>query len=191
MIDREPTPDEAERLDTHTSKLDVCGSPFYVRAHTRGSLHTPTPTHTHEKSSRHANPIEREEYMCVRLIVRPYLPYFSIVADATYTLFHYFRVKARSLSVPPSRFRLYVFPRRYACSLIFCSAETLLIDSLFFTRASALPRWMAIGWNRSFTQREPTIRFESFVSCSVEEDIEETRTWLEKGPQELEEIDKY
>lgn len=70
MIDREPTPDEAERLDTHTSKLDVCGSPFYpASAHARFTAYTYTYTYTytHKKSSRHAKLTEREEYVCSRM----------------------------------------------------------------------------------------------------------------------------
>lgn len=87
--------------------------------------------------------------------------------DATCTPFHYFRVKARSCVFPLPVFRYTFFLAvTYACSLIFCWAETALIDIFFFSfeRASTLSRWMAIGSNRSFTQREPTaIRFESIV----------------------------
>lgn len=143
------------RLDTHTSKLDVCGSPFHVRAHTRGSHTHLRNTHIYaqKKSSRHAKLTEREEYVCRVIVRRPYLRYFSIAVD---TLFHYFRVKARSFSVLPSHFRLYIFPRRYACSLIFCSAETLLIDFFFLlARQPSRVEWRLVGIVRLHSANRP------------------------------------
>lgn len=49
---------------------------------------------------------------------------------------------------------------------------------------------MAVGWNRSFAQRESTaIRFESISYAAEADDIGEMRTWSKRGPQELEKID--